>query len=260
MRAYRKGHEVMQFADMVIMVNVIHGLVGFERPFSPLTKISNLFPEAKRFVFAEKLEEKFEIEFEREEIAAWGTMQSVIDSVMNQLTARRQTDDEKVEDVPTVVEAEQPVVKPPINRIEHKDVEDFRNGNYHLHNALNQYQQIALKSAIYPGKGTPFGLMYVALGLAESGEVQNKVKKGFRDDMWIEFYGAVSERGREVVFNPVTPARRDQIAKELRGLLWYLAATASELNLTLHDIALGNLEELCGRTDRGTLSGDGDDR
>lgn len=318
----------MQLADMTVMVNVIHGMVGFDRPFSQLTKVADLFPEIeKRIVFAEALEQAFRIEFESEEISAWGTLQNVVDSVVNQLDARRQVDDEltqispekieamrvetikkhmpmygtdvghghvwkrpdgsrarcggpticktcandlawveaakKGEDVPTVVEADneiEPVIKPPINRIEHKDVEDFRTGNYTVRNALNQYQHIALKSAIYPGKGTPFGLMYTALGLAEAGEVQNKVKKGFRDDNWIEFHGAVSARGREVVFNPVKPERREQITKELRGLLWYIAATASELDITLHDIALGNLEELCGRTDRGTLSGDGDDR
>lgn len=71
----------------------------------------------------------------------------------------------------------------PINKIERLDVDTFKNFDVPTHaNALDNYQVYATKSAIYPGQGTPFGLMYAALGLAEAGEVQNKVKKAFRDD------------------------------------------------------------------------------
>jgi len=295
--------SMVEIASMI--ADVIHGMHGIDKPFSESSRVARLFPMERRYTFAERLEEKFGISLEREEINAWTDLGDVKNSVVNQYLPRRETDAEKIkknmpmygtnvghghvwarpdgskarcggpsicqacardkawtdaalngEDYNTV--GAEPT-RPPINRIEHKDVKDFRYRNY-VGNALDKYQDIAIKSAIYPGKGTPFGLMYVALGLAEAGEVQNKVKKGFRDDNWIEFYGAVSERGREVVFNPITPERRAQIEKELRGLLWYVAAVSKELGLSLHDIALGNLEELCGRTDRGTLSGDGDDR
>ena len=47
---------------------------------------------------------------------------------------------------------------------------------------LNEYQDKANQTAIYPGKGTVMGLVYTALGLGESGEVQGKVKKILRDD------------------------------------------------------------------------------
>lgn len=147
----------------------------------------------------------------------------------------------------------------PINRIERKDVEDFRNGNYCERNALDQYQTIATKSAIYPGQGTPFGVMYAALGLAEAGEIQNKVKKMFRDDGVIDFVD-VRERETVVRFNPITPERRAMIVKEMGGNLWYLAALAREIGTTLSEVAGNNLDELCGRTDRDTLNGDGDNR
>jgi hypothetical protein len=146
-----------------------------------------------------------------------------------------------------------------INRIERKDVDDFRNGNYCERNALDQYQEIATKSAIYPGQGTPFGVMYAALGLAEAGEIQNKVKKMFRDDGVIDFVD-VRERETVVRFNPITPERRAMIVKEMGGNLWYLAALAKEIGTTLSEIAGNNLDELCGRTDRDTLNGDGDNR
>ncbi|QIW87552.1 hypothetical protein Ab1vBOLIVR4_gp35 [Agrobacterium phage OLIVR4] len=160
------------------------------------------------------------------------------------------------DDPVTVVKAE-----PPINRIERADVENFRTGNYTTRNALDQYQEIATRSAIYPGQGTPFGVMYAALGLAEAGEVQNKVKKGFRDDGMIEFVDAPFRDGDVLVrFKPITPERRAAIIKEMGGALWYMAALAKEIGTTLSEVAVNNLDELCSRTERDTLRGDGDDR
>ena len=145
----------------------------------------------------------------------------------------------------------------PINRINREDVENFRNNNY-VGNALNQYQRIATQSAIYPGRKTPFGLMYAALGLAEAGEVQNKVKKAFRDDGILEFdpHGDFTA----CYFNQLSPERRAQIIKELGGALWYISAVCDEIDATLLEVAIQNLEELCSRGERGTLQGDGDNR
>lgn len=148
-----------------------------------------------------------------------------------------------------------------INRIERSDVENFRTGNYTTRNALDQYQEIATRSAIYPGQGTPFGIMYTALGLAEAGEIQNKVKKMFRDDGVIEFVDTPFREGDTLVrFKTLTPERRAAIIKEMGGNLWYLAALAKEIGTTLSEVAGNNLDELCGRTERDTLNGDGDDR
>lgn len=149
----------------------------------------------------------------------------------------------------------------PINRIERSDVENFRTGNYTTRNALDQYQEIATRSAIYPGQGTPFGIMYTALGLAEAGEIQNKVKKMFRDDGVIKFVDTPFREGDTLVrFKTLTPERRAAIIKEMGGNLWYLAALAKEIGTTLSEVAGNNLDELCGRTERDTLNGDGDDR
>lgn len=152
-------------------------------------------------------------------------------------------------------------LKPAINRIERTDVENFRTGNYTTRNALDQYQEIATRSAIYPGQGTPFGVMYAALGLAEAGEVQNKAKKGFRDDGMIEFVDEPFQNGDVLVrFKPITAERRAAIIKEMGGTLWYMAALAKEIGTTLSEVAGNNLEELCSRTERDTLRGDGDNR
>lgn len=153
----------------------------------------------------------------------------------------------------------------PISKISREDIELLASAICGP-NSLDQYQRIATKSAIYPGQGTPFGLMYAALGLAEAGEVQNKVKKAFRDDACI----IISEdktldldggfENRVVEFAPVLPERRAQIIKELGGALWYIAAVCNEIGATMSEIALVNLEELCDRGERGVLSGDGDNR
>lgn len=147
-----------------------------------------------------------------------------------------------------------------INKITAADVAEFSRETFNVNNTIDMYQQIATKSAIYPGKGTPFGLMYTALGLAEAGEVQNKVKKAFRDDGCIDIHDTTNETVKLTSFSPITPERKQQLIKEMGGNLWYLAAMCSELGTTLSEVALANLTELCGRTERGTLQGSGDDR
>lgn len=143
-----------------------------------------------------------------------------------------------------------------INKITVEDVESFRQGQ-----SLARYQHIALKSAIYPGRGTALGLMYVALkGCGEAGEFAEHVGKALRDDKFgrglrSNLDGSV---GAEVVH--LTDDRRDKLIKEIGDELWYLAAKCAELNITLAYAALANLEKLCDRTDRGVLQGSGDDR
>ncbi len=89
-----------------------------------------------------------------------------------------------------------------------------------------------------------YELMYLALGLAgEAGEVGNKVKKVYRDNNGV-----------------VTVARREAIAKELGGVIWYFARIAYELGYAIEDIAKINRLELEDRQARGKIKGDGDDR
>jgi len=106
---------------------------------------------------------------------------------------------------------------------------------------FDDYQAAAIRTAVYPDS---IRILYPALGLAgEAGEVANKVKKIYRDD-----------GGR------VTDDRRVQVAKELGGVLWYVAAVCTDLNLNMGDVARENAAILASRQQRGTLHGDGDDR
>ena len=109
---------------------------------------------------------------------------------------------------------------------------------------LDEYQELANKTAIYPDRGTNAGLLYVTLGLCgESGEVAEKVKKLIRDDD-----------------GKLTQERKEKIINELGDVLWYLSNIASELNVSLKEIAVININKLNSRKDRNQLHGDGDER
>jgi NTP pyrophosphatase (non-canonical NTP hydrolase) len=107
---------------------------------------------------------------------------------------------------------------------------------------LNDYQQAALVTAIYPNRGANFA--YPALGLVgEAGEVADKLKKVIRDN-------------DGVLTDPV----REAVAKELGDVMWYVAVLAAELDYDLDSIAQSNLDKLASRQQRGVLSGSGDNR
>ncbi|MGC8855238.1 MAG: nucleoside triphosphate pyrophosphohydrolase family protein [Anaerolineae bacterium] len=107
---------------------------------------------------------------------------------------------------------------------------------------LNEYQQKSRRTALYPAIGHP--LIYPTLGLVnEAGEVAGKIKKIFRDKG-----GHISE------------AERQALKAEMGDVLWYLAQLASELGLSLEEIAKHNLEKLLDRQQRGVIGGEGDNR
>jgi len=54
--------------------------------------------------------------------------------------------------------------------------------------------------------------------------------------------------------------KRQELAKELSDVLWYIAMCAYELDYDLSDIAQINIEKLKSRQERGKLKGDGDTR
>ena len=107
---------------------------------------------------------------------------------------------------------------------------------------FEEYQKLSRKTAIYPDKDNNF--IYPTLGLTgEVGEVAEKIKKVLRDNNGV-----------------VDDGRRQEIKKELGDVLWYLSQIATELGLSLDDIATFNVEKINSRQERNKLSGDGDDR
>jgi NTP pyrophosphatase (non-canonical NTP hydrolase) len=107
---------------------------------------------------------------------------------------------------------------------------------------FKEYQDFINKTAIYPHKGD--NLAYPVLGLTgEAGEVADKVKKIIRD-----------HNGK------ITKERKHEIIKELGDVLWYLAALASELDVSFEEVAIKNIQKLQDRKKRGVLQGEGDNR
>lgn len=106
---------------------------------------------------------------------------------------------------------------------------------------LNDYQKRAEETAIYPNH---LNVIYPTIGLAgETGEVSEKVKKVLRDN-----------EGR------FTDEQRQELAKELGDVLWYVAVLARDLGYSLETVAKMNIDKLQSRKDRGCLGGNGDNR
>ncbi len=102
---------------------------------------------------------------------------------------------------------------------------------------LNEYQLATQKTSIYPASAK---IIYPALGLAgEAGEVANQVKKIIRDDG-----------------GQLTDGRKKKIIDELGDVLWYIAALASDLEVSLYEITLENLHKLGERNVNNLIHGD----
>jgi NTP pyrophosphatase (non-canonical NTP hydrolase) len=131
----------------------------------------------------------------------------------------------------------------PINRLDAEAITAFK-----AYGNMDTYQTVSSGSAIYPGIGTNLGLIYCALKLnGEAGELAEHVGKAMRDDSLM-------------VYGELTEERHKLITKELGDCLWYIAAIARELNLSLVQVAGTNLDKLFDRQQRNALQGSGDNR
>ena len=109
---------------------------------------------------------------------------------------------------------------------------------------FKDYQKKSRKTAVYPKSKYCEGIFYPTLGLSgEAGEVAEKVKKILRDDKGI-----------------ISKEKKEELKKELGDVLWYVAQIATDLKLSLDDIAKNNLDKLASRFKRGKIRGSGDDR
>ena len=106
---------------------------------------------------------------------------------------------------------------------------------------LDDYQDDAFGFAFFDDGQ---GVNYTALGLAgEAGEFCDIVKKVIRDDLGVW-----------------TDEAKAKAYLELGDVLWYVAANAKLLGLSLQQIAHGNIRKLRSRKERGTMGGSGDER
>lgn len=92
-----------------------------------------------------------------------------------------------------------------------------------LMNLLKEYQSEQKSSELME-----FTIQYMALGLGgEVGEVQNEIKKLFRDDD-----------------NKLNDVRRKRIMSELGDVMWYLTGICRRVDCNLEDIIKLNIDKL----------------
>jgi NTP pyrophosphatase (non-canonical NTP hydrolase) len=108
---------------------------------------------------------------------------------------------------------------------------------------FDEYQKQAITTNLT--KDDPLKeLMQQVLGLGdEAGEVLAIFKKWIRDND-----------------ADVTKLDKQNVAKELGDILWYIAVVAHDLDISFDDIAAANLAKLKSRQQRGVLTGSGDNR
>lgn len=100
---------------------------------------------------------------------------------------------------------------------------------------FNEYQKKAMSFRLPTANEA-----YVLLGLVgELGELYGYLAKAIRDGYEID---------------------KNYVKKELGDKLWFMAAIAEGLGLTLDEVAQGNIDKLSGRQYRNTIKGSGDDR
>jgi len=110
--------------------------------------------------------------------------------------------------------------------------------------SFEKYELLSGETDIAMGATDP-DFLYYGLKLAgEAGEVAEKIGKLMRDNN-----GFVDDKFRE------------EMAKELGDVLWYVARLSTRFNLDFDkDVAQRNLDKLFSRRDRGVLHGNGDNR
>lgn len=75
--------------------------------------------------------------------------------------------------------------------------------------------------------------------------------------------GEVLEKWKKIVAydnGEITQERKDELAKELADVVWYVAVMAHSLGLSFDDIMQRNVEKLKSRKARGVITGRGDNR
>lgn len=109
---------------------------------------------------------------------------------------------------------------------------------------FQEYQKATNKTAVYPRDTALQAITYCMLGLGgEAGELQNKLKKVYRDDNGV-----------------ITLEKHKQLFDEVSDCFWYLSQLCTELGVSMEDVATHNINKLNKRLVNNTIKGSGDNR
>lgn len=119
-------------------------------------------------------------------------------------------------------------------------------------------QALVRRTARYPGCG--HNLMYPVVGLAgEIGELLEHIKKRVLRDPLKYGHMMSGERALRISATELSEGDKAKIIDELGDILWYVAALACELRVSLWDVVSWNMKKLTEREgsplDTGTHNG-----
>lgn len=119
---------------------------------------------------------------------------------------------------------------------------------------LKEYQKKAMTTCMK----TSANPLYMLFMLGEEiGELQGKFSKAIRKG-WITFYENKIKVNRLTVEEDEFNEWLDLVKKEIGDCLWGIAGITSQMDWSLEDVAVGNLDKLAARKAAGTIVGEGD--
>lgn len=119
---------------------------------------------------------------------------------------------------------------------------------------LNEYQKKAMTTCME----TSANPLYMLFMLGEEiGELQGKFSKAIRKG-WITFYENKIKVNRLTVEEDEFNEWLDLVKKEVGDCLWGIAGITSQMDWSLEDVGVGNLDKLAARKAAGTIDGKGD--
>lgn len=119
---------------------------------------------------------------------------------------------------------------------------------------LNEYQKKAMTTCME----TSANPLYMLFMLGEEiGELQGKFSKAIRKG-WITFYENKIKVNRLTVEEDEFNEWLDLVKKEVGDCLWGIAGITSQMDWSLEDVGVGNLDKLAARKAVGTIDGNGD--
>lgn len=75
--------------------------------------------------------------------------------------------------------------------------------------------------------------------------------------------GEIVEKWKKIVAyenGEITATKKAELAKEMGDVLWYVAALAGSLDISLQEVAEANIKKVLSRKQRGVTKGKGDNR
>ena len=121
---------------------------------------------------------------------------------------------------------------------------------------LNQYQDKAMKTCMPSSENVAYMLLNL---VGEMGEFASKIAKSIRKGEVAIGHGVDNDLVPLIPFDEWMQ-KSEELKKEAGDILWQLSGLIFTMGWTLEDVAIGNLEKLASRKQRGVIDGDGDNR